>query len=331
MPPASLATTGRGERPDRNVATRRPSVNNRRRARRSLPKWIQVTVLLAPAAVLYSIFVLSPIIRSFYYSLFEWNGLEPLSNFVGLANYRRALDDGDLLLAMRNNGLLIVLSLGLQIPFALMLSLALNRKFKGRAVFRLVFFAPFVLSEVIAGVLFLLLLQPGSVVDQTFDLAGLGDATPLWLADRDVVMFTLFFVLSWKYFGFSMILLLAGLRGIPEEINEAAAIDGATGRRLTRHITLPLLGPTIRIVAFLAIIGSLQTFDIVYVMTQGGPSGASNTMAHFMIDQAFKRFEFGYGSAVAVIITMLALGLSLAYQRYVLRRDMEGAVTGART
>ncbi len=140
-------------------------------------------------------------------------------------------------------------------------------------------------------------------------------------------MITLFVIISWKYFGFHMILLLAGLQGIPREIEEAALIDGAGRWQAFRHITLPLLGPTLRVSVFLSMIGALQLFDMVWVMTGGGPLDASNTMAIAMFKAGFKSTQMGYGSALAVILFLLGLVLALAYQRFVLRRDVEGAVT----
>src|SRR6476661_6903553 len=140
-------------------------------------------------------------------------------------------------------------------------------------------------------------------------------------------MITLFVIISWKYFGFHMILLLAGLQGIPRDIEEAALIDGAGRWQAFRYVTLPLLGPTLRVSIFLSIIGALQLFDLIWVTTGGGPINASNTMATYMFDWGFKRFQLGYGSAVAVILFGFALILALAYQRWVLRRDIQGAMT----
>jgi raffinose/stachyose/melibiose transport system permease protein len=137
----------------------------------------------------------------------------------------------------------------------------------------------------------------------------------------------MFFIITWKYFGFHMILLLAGLQGIPRELEEAAAIDGASRWQGIRYVILPLLGPTIRVSVFLSIIGSIQLFDLVWVTTRGGPVNASNTMAVYMFDRGFVRFQFGYGSAVAVILFLICFVLALAYQRWVLRRDTEGATT----
>ncbi len=140
-------------------------------------------------------------------------------------------------------------------------------------------------------------------------------------------MITLFVIISWKYFGFHMILMLAGLQGIPRELEEAALIDGADRRQSFRYVTLPLLGPTIRVSVFLSMIGALQLFDMVWVMTAGGPVNASSTMAIAMFKAGFRSNQIGYGSALAVILFLFCLVVALLYQRFVLRRDTEGALT----
>jgi raffinose/stachyose/melibiose transport system permease protein len=277
--------------------------------------------------VLYALLVIAPVFQAIYYSSFEWNGLGPRTDFVGLDNYRRALTDTVFLSAMRHNGVILVLSLAIQLPFALGLALLLNRRMRGRAILRLFFFVPFVVSEVITAIVWTLMLQPHGLADKTLAASGLGFVSKEWLADPAVVLYTVFVVISWKYFGFHMILYLAGLQQIPHELEEAAAIDGASGLQILRHVTLPLLGPTVRVSIFLSIIGSLQVFDLVWVMTGGGPVNASSTMAVYMIDQGFERSQLGYGSAVAVILFGLSLVFALMYQRFVLRRDIEGAVT----
>jgi raffinose/stachyose/melibiose transport system permease protein len=298
-----------------------------KRARRGPGRRTAIALFLLPALVLYAIFVLFPIVQAVRYSFFKWNGLTPLTDFIGLANYQRALADPVFQGAVQHNVLVIVLSLIVQIPFALGLALMLSRRFRGRTILRLLFFAPYVIAEVITGVVWSLLLQPSGLADGLLHAIGLGSLYQPWLADPSTVMLAMFFVISWKYFGFHMILLLAGLQGIPHELEEAAAIDGASRRQAIRYVTLPLLGPTLRVSVFLSIIGALQLFDLIWVTTGGGPVNASNTMATYMFDWGFKRFQLGYGSAVAVILFGFALILALAYQRWVLRRDIQGAMT----
>lgn len=304
-------------------------VNEARPATSRWRRWSAVALFVLPALGLYLLFVLLPIAQAGFYSLFDWNGLKPLSDFVGLGNYQKALADPVFHGAVSHNALIVLLSLVIQIPFALGLALLLNRDFPGRAVLRLLFFAPYVIAEIIAGIVFQLMLVPNGMVDQVLESMGLGFMVQLWLADPDVVMYTLFVIISWKYFGFHMIIMLAGLQNIPREVEEAALVDGASRNQTIRHITLPLLGPTIRVSVFLSIIGALQLFDLVWATTKGGPVNASNTMAIYMYDWGFRRQELGYGSAVAVIIFIIALVLALLYQRYVMSRDVEGALTVA--
>ena len=282
------------------------------------------SLFLLPAVALYLSFVIYPIVQSLRYSLYDWNGIEPLTDFIGLDNFRRAFSDQLFRDAIRHNGVIIVLSLLLQIPFALGLALLLNVKLPGRALLRTMFFAPYILSEVVTAVVWRQILRPDGLLDQSLTAIGAEGAIHAWLGDPDIVLYSLFFVISWKYFGFHMILILAGLQQIPRELNEAALIDGASSWQRFRYVTLPLLGPTIRVSVFLSIIGALQLFDLVWVTTKGGPIGASSTMATFLYEQ-FRRSLFGYASAVSIVIFGLCLVIALAYQRLVMRRDLRGS------
>jgi raffinose/stachyose/melibiose transport system permease protein len=228
---------------------------------------------------------------------------------------------------MGHNAILVALSVVIQFPLALGVALLLNRRMRGRRLLRLVFFAPYVLSEAIAAVIFLQILQPGGLVDTTLRSAGLGGLVHLWLADLHLVFYTLFVVITWKYIGFAIILFLAGLQGVPDELHEAAAMDGASSWETLRFVTIPLLGPTIRIWAFLAIIGSIQLFDIVWIMTLGGPAGASSTMATYMVDQGVNSYRVGYAISVAVILFLICFVFSTLYQIFVLRRDTAGGTS----
>jgi raffinose/stachyose/melibiose transport system permease protein len=302
---------------------------DRRRARRERVrrKWITIALFLLPALALYCLLVIAPIFQAVYYSGFKWSGLGPIDDFIGLENFTTAFKDDVFTGALRHNGIIILLSLAVQLPFALAIAMILNQRLRGRALLRLLFFMPFVLSEVVTAVVFTLMLQPNGLADQSLDKAGLDFLIREWLADPGIVLLTVFVAVSWKYFGFHMVLYLAGLQQIPRELEEAAAIDGAGPFQIFRYVTFPLLGPTIRISVFLSIIGAIQLFDLVWVMTGGGPVNASNTMAIYMIDHGFKRFQFGYASAVAVIMLVISLVVALTYQRFVLRRDMQGALT----
>ena len=290
-------------------------------------RWPTIIAFLAPALILYLLFVIYPITQGIRYSGYDWNGLKPLTDWVGFGNFRKIFADPAFIGAMKHNGIILVLSLVLQLPFALALAVLLNQRLRGRAIMRMMFFAPYVVSEVVTAVVWRQLLRPGGFFDHTLAAVGGEGLTQEWLANPKIVLYSVFFVVTWKYFGFHMIIMLAGLQQIPAELREAAAIDGATWGQTFRYVTLPLLGPTIRISVFLSIIGSLQLFDLIWVMTGGGPVNASNTMATYMIDWGFRRMQIGYASAVSVVVFAISLVVALAYQRWVLRRDVEGALT----
>jgi raffinose/stachyose/melibiose transport system permease protein len=299
--------------------------------RRRLRAWATIVSFLLPAVVLFGSLVLIPIGVALYVSMFKWGGFGPPSDFVGLGNFTRLFQDSVFLGDLWRGLLLIVFSVGIQLPFALAMAVLLNQKLRGRAIYRLLFFAPYVLSEAITGVLFSMIFQPGSgPADHLLNAVGLGSLGGKWFADSSTVLVTLFLVMTWKYFGFHMMLYLAGLQGIPNEVLEAASIDGAGAWQRFRHVTLPLLGPTIRISIFLSVIGSIQLFDLVWVITRGGPIHSSETMATTMFLFGFKRFEIGYASAISVVILGISVIFALFYQRYVMRRDTEGAVTNMR-
>ncbi|MFJ2033330.1 carbohydrate ABC transporter permease [Streptosporangium sp. NPDC087985] len=288
--------------------------------------WTTIALFLLPALALFALLVLAPILVAMYASVFKWNGLGGMpTDFVGFANFSRLLADevflGDLLRGL----VLIVLSVTVQLPFALGVAMLLNQRLRGRAVYRLLFFAPYILSEVITGVLFTMILSPDQgIANRILAVVGMESA---WLSDPSTVMASLFLVMTWKYFGFHMILYLAGRQAIPHEITEAAQIDGATGWEVFRYVTLPLLGPTIRISVFLSVIGAIQLFDLVWILTGGGPAHSSETMAVTMFQFGFKRYQVGYASAISVVMFVISLVFALGYQRFVMRRDTEGAIT----
>ncbi len=301
-----------------------PAIPSRGRGAQ-LRKWLEIGIFAGPALVVFLTFVILPVALAAVYSLYNWNGLTPLERFIGLDNYVRALSDPLFLTAIGNNFTILIASLLVQGPLAIAIALLLNRRLRGRAFIRAAIFVPYVLAEVIAGLSWKLLLSPRGGVNALLEAVGLGHLAQPWLANPDIALWVMFAILTWKYIGFAILLMLAGLQGVPEELHEAAAIDGAGWWRTQWSITLPLLGPTIRIWAFLSIIGSLQLFDMVWVTTRGGPVGATNTMAVYMLQNG--QGAPGYGSAIAVILFVISLIVALLYQRIAMRRDLAGAIT----
>lgn len=296
--------------------------------RRSTAKWITIISFLSPALIVYVLLVLVPIVQAAYFSLYRWNGLGSLTDFRGFSNYVRLFSDDVFISAIWHNLALVALSVFVQLPFALGLALIIGRNLPGRTFFRLLFFMPFVLAEVIAGVIWSYMFRPDvGLVNVILRAIGLDFLALSWLGDTSTVLLAVFLVITWKYFGFHMIVYVAALQNIPHEIEEAARIDGATNLQVIRHITIPMIASTIRMSIFFAVVGALQVFDLVWVLTSGGPAHASETMAVFLIKQGFQRFSVGYGSAVAVVMFVMCLAFSLAYQRIVMRRDLEGGVT----
>jgi raffinose/stachyose/melibiose transport system permease protein len=287
---------------------------------------LEIAMFVGPALVVFLMFVILPVMLAAVYSLYNWNGLGPLDRFIGLGNYERAFGDPLFIKAITNNATIVIASVLVQGPLAIAVALLLNRRLRGRTVIRALIFVPYVLAEVIAGLSWQLLLAPRGGVNALLEAVGLGSLAQPWLANPDIALWVMFSILTWKYLGFAILLMLAGLQGVPAELHEAAAIDGASWWQTKWRITLPLLGPTIRIWIFLSMIGSLQLFDMVWVTTKGGPVGATNTMAVYMIQ--YGQGQYGYGSAIAVILFVISLAIALVYQRFAMRRDLAGAITG---
>jgi raffinose/stachyose/melibiose transport system permease protein len=327
--PVTLAGSGgAGSAATAEMSTgRATSVRPVRRRRPNLRRNLELALLIGPALALFVLFVLVPIVIAAQYSLYNWSGYGALSDFIGLGNYRAALDDPVFRGAILHNLIFAGLTLVIQGPLTLGLAFLLNRKLRGQRALRLVTFAPYVLSEATTAVIWYMMLQPTGVVNSFLKDIGLGSLGQPWLANVHIILYVLFVVITWKYIGFGIILFLAGLQGIPEELKEAAALDGATAAQSVRHVTIPLLGPTIRIWIFLGVIGSLQLFDLVWIMTEGGPANFSTTMITYLIYNGFDSSEFGYGSAVAVLLFIICFAFALVYQRFALRRDTAGALT----
>lgn len=293
---------------------------------RQLSKVTTIVLFLLPSVALFVLFIVIPVVQAAHYSLYEWNGLGSLDDYIGLKNYLRLVRDPIFLQALKNNALIAVLSLMLQLPSALALALLVNRKLPGRTFFRTVFFLPYILSEVVTGLIWSFIYNPmNGLLAGLLRLFNPNMVTPALLADQHTVLLAIFIAMCWKYFGFHLVLYIAGLQNIPEDVIEAAQIDGASRWQVTRHITLPLLGSTIRLSVFLSILGSLQYFDLIWVMSDGGPVHASETMATYQIHFGLQQFALGYGSAVGVVMFVMCLIFALFYQRVVMRQDISGA------
>ncbi|MET4638381.1 sugar ABC transporter permease [Mycetocola sp. 2940] len=323
QPPQGTVTAGDGVRAA-SPATPRP-----RRRPTDWRKRLEITLLAGPAIVVFVGFVIFPVIMAGYYGFFRWKGYGPATDFVGLENYFIIFQDSAFHDVLRHNGFILVLSLLIQGPIAVVLALLLNQKIRGRSLIRVLIFVPYIISEVIVGIGWGLMLQTSGSVNGFLDNVGLGALKADWISDPNIAIWSLMLIISWKYIGFAVILFLAGLQSIPDELFEAAAIDGASYWQIQRSITLPLLGPTLRIWAFLSIIGSLQLFDLVFIIwgQYVASTAGTSTMATYMVANGRTSGNFGFGSAVAVVMFLISLAIALTYQRIILRRDTAGALT----
>ncbi|MGW0931085.1 carbohydrate ABC transporter permease [Streptomyces sp. NPDC002644] len=290
---------------------------------------LEIAILSGPAILIFLAFVIFPVALAAYYGFYRWKGYGDPTDWVGLDNYKLILTDPAFHEVLTHNLLIVVLSLVVQGPLAIGLALLLNQKIRGRSVIRILIFVPYVISEIIVGTGWGLMLQSNGAVNDLLGKLGLESWQQDWLSDPDLALWTLMTIITWKYIGFAVILMLAGLQSIPDELFEAAEIDGASYWQIQRRITLPLLGPTIRIWGFLSIIGSLQLFDLVFIIWGpyiAGTAGTS-TMAIYMVAEGRNAANFGYGSAIAVVMFVISMFVALLYQRFVLRRDLQGALT----
>lgn len=294
----------------------------RRKAKPNYRQAIEAGIFIAPALALFAFFVVWPMIKAVQFSLYRWKGFGPLVDFVGLDNYIRVLQNDVFIGSLTHNLIIIVASIAIQLPLGLLIALLLNRKMWGRAALRTIVFVPYVLAEVIVGVIWFQMLQPNyGAIAVVLDAVGIQGPPQGFLGTVELALPTLMVVLTWKFLGFAIILFLAGLQGVPEELHEAAQIDGASWWQTQVKITIPLIGPTLRTWAFLSMVGSLQLFDMVWILTKGGPANATTTMVTFLINEGTKRSNYGIASAASVVLFIIALVFALVYQRFILRRD----------
>ena len=295
--------------------------------RSEIEKYLTVGLLVLPGMLIFVIFVMVPVIKAAQYSLYDWKGFGPLTNYVGLDNYDRLFHQKIFLSAVGHSFLIMGLSLTVQLPIALGLALMVGRgALRGQRIFRTILFVPFVFSEVITAIIWSYVLHssPSGLANMVFGKIIPGFEPQSWLADPqgNLVMYSVFAVLTWKYFGFHMILYMAGLQGVSRDLEEAARVDGASEASVLRYITLPLLGSTIRLTVFLSVLGSFQQFAVVWILTRGGsPANANHIISTYLYKFGIKTFYLGYGSAVAIVLFVITLVFSLGYQRFVMQAD----------
>jgi raffinose/stachyose/melibiose transport system permease protein len=282
--------------------------------------WAIVLIFLPPALLLFTIFVALPMAQAAWYGFFNWDGYGPPEKFIGLKNYGYVFGNATFARSLINNGVVIAASLLVQLPLALAVALMVAGRFPGAVWFRMIFFLPYILADVAAGLIWRFMFDGGYGLSSVITGA-LGLAPYYLLADRTWAFSAVLIVILWKYFGFYTMLYVAGLQGVDRSLLEAAEMDGASAFQRFWHITLPLLGPMIRLSIFFSVVGSLQLFDIIVPLTGGGPFDTTNTMASFLYYFGITRMRFGFSSAVGVILFIICVTFAFGYRRLVMRDD----------
>jgi raffinose/stachyose/melibiose transport system permease protein len=293
--------------------------NNRKKAR-------TILLFVLPALLVYSVFILYPILATFNYSMYDWNGVQAQKAFVGLDNYVSLFTDSTFWQALKNNMLLVLVSVFIQIPLGLVMALVLFSPIIGKKFLNVIYFLPYLMSTVAIGLLWIFMYDPiNGPVNQLVQLFGFNSVP--WLADKNTAMIAILIVVVWQFSPFYMILFKAAMVGIPDELYEAASIDGANGTQKFYYITLPALIPTFVTSSILAIVGSLKAFDIFYIMTGGGPGGATEILGTYMYKQGFIHFSMGYASTIAAVMFLIAFVCVVIIQIIEHQRKKRGLFT----
>jgi raffinose/stachyose/melibiose transport system permease protein len=279
-----------------------------------------ITIGLIPALLIYLFFVIVPIVWSAYYGFFDWKGIGQ-GQFIGFGNYAEVIQDPVFWKSFKNNMLIVAASIFGQLPIAIILALVLSRSTLFERIIRASVFMPMVLSSVVVGIIWSYIYHPQiGILNFFLDAIGLDSWKHPWLSDPKVSMYALMVPIIWNYIGPYMIIFIAALQSISPDINDASKIDGFGPVRKLFAITLPMIWDTIKVAIILCISGSLKSFDLIYIMTGGGPAHSTELLASYMYNNTFNVFRFGYGSAVSAAIIILSLIL-IAGSQFLMKRD----------
>lgn len=274
---------------------------------------LNIILFLAPALILFIGILVAPIFMSGYYSFFDWNGMGA-KTFLGFENYKELFTSDNIGFpkALRNTCILAVLSVFLQLPLALFIALLLGTGRKGERVFLSIYFLPVLISTVVIGQLWLKIYNPDyGILNVALTKLGLEKWTHIWLGETETALRAAFVPILWQYVGYHMLLLYAGIKSVPPEYREAAMIDGANERQVNRYIVLPYIKPILKISTIFAVTGSFKSFDLIYVLTNGGPLHSTEVPSTLMISMLFGRNRYGMGSTIAFLLILLCFAAAL--------------------
>jgi len=284
---------------------------------KSMKNKTAILLFLLPACILFIGIIVVPILMSAYYSLLDWDGITK-STFVGFDNYiqmftKRTIGFPD---SVKNSFLLAGLSVFIQLPISLGLALVLARGIKGEKIYTAIFFVPVIIATTVIGQLWLKIYNPEyGIINTALRAMGLDSLAMTWLGDEKTALIAVFIPILWQYVGYHMLLMYTGIKSQPTELREAAMIDGANEWQTARYVTIPLLKPVLKVCVIFAITGSLKAFDLIYVLTNGGPAHASEVPTTIMIKQLFSRNNYGVGSAIAVFIVFICFFFAILIKK----------------
>ena len=276
---------------------------------------LSLFLMAAGPLAFFIVFVIWPLAQSMWYSLTKWNGLSD-PEFIGLDNFSRALADPNFVRAFENTAIWLVVAVTVPTVLGLLLAVLLDRPLRGSRFYKSAFYLPITLSLVVVGQVWIWIYQPDwGLLNSLLDSAGLGDLRRAWLGDPGTALIAVIVAWCWQQTALSLILYLAALTTVPKDLIEAAAIDGANARQQFMRIIVPLLRPASVVVITLAVINTLKGFDIVFVLTKGGPFHMSTNLAMLMYEETFFKYQLGYGAAIATALFALAIIIIIVYFR----------------
>ncbi|MFD0716835.1 carbohydrate ABC transporter permease [Paenibacillus sp. GCM10027626] len=283
--------------------------------------WAAILFLI-PAAAIFILFFYVPFVQSIYYSFTDWSGMgEP--TFIGFANYAHIWKDPHMTDGLWNSLKMAAFGLVVQNPLALLVAVLLNRQFRTRAFIRTAFYLPVIISLVVASVVWGQMLQYDGLINEMLGRLGLEAITEDWLGNVRTSFPAIILLTQWQAIGYCAIIYLAGLQAIPQDMYEAAEIEGARGWSLFRHITLPMLMPAVTIVLFLTVVGALKLFDLPYILTNGGPGTSSYTLFLAVYNAAFRDNNYGYATAGGIVLAIFIVVISIAQLSATRRKEVE--------
>jgi len=276
------------------------------------PRLPALIFFVGPTVFLLSLFLLWPIIESFRLSFFDWNGLDPTMKNVAFANWSELFGDKYFWLAVRNGFILLGMSILVQVPVGLGLAVLLYRAGNRFRIFKFAYFFPFLMSSVAVGILFRQVFDPNfGLINSVLVQLNLDSWALDWIGDPKIAIYSVSLLVCWQFIPFYILLFLAALNGIPREVEEAASMDGAKDWKMFTKIHLPLLKGSLITAITLMVIGSLKYFDLMWVMTGGGPSYSTSTMATYLYQSAFKSYRVGYGSTIASALFLIVFAMAM--------------------